>query len=324
MKMKLVAIKSFIAFLIALLLLPLTAPCASELPKLLDGVHRVVFLGDSITQGGDYVVDVECWLLANGINVEVLNLGLGSETATDLTPQENAGHAKKYGFGRPFISERLERVLSATKPDLLFVCYGMNDGGSLPADETGTKRYAAAITTLRNKAMDAGVKRVVFCTPPVHDNKGDPKLDTHDHNMARYTTWLLSKRNEGWDVVDIHTPMRSELDERRAKEKAFVFANDGVHPGREGHWVMAREILQQAFCVKLDGVHSAEELFPAHGAEIRKLVRERMTVLFSAWMTKIGHKRPGVPGGPKVKSGPSLDEANSKAAELTKQISRLR
>jgi lysophospholipase L1-like esterase len=286
--------------------------------------RRIVFLGDSITQAGDYVVDVECWLLAQGINVEVLNLGLGSETATDLMSAENAGHATQYGFGRPFISERLDRVLQATKPDLLFVCYGMNDGGTLPPDESGTKRYAAAITALRDKALGAGVKRIVFCTPPIHDNKGDPKLDTPDQNLARYTTWLLSKRAEGWDVVDIHSPMRLELDARRAKQAAFEFAKDGVHPGREGHWLMAREILQHAFGAKLDGARSGEKLFPARGAEIRELVRERMTVRFNAWMTMISHKRPGVPGGPGVKPGLSLDEASHKVAELTERIKQLR
>ena len=286
----------------------------------LRGVHRIVFLGDSITQAGDYVVDCECWLLAHGFEIEVLNLGLGSETASDLTPEENAAHLKAYGFGRPFVSERLDRALAAAKPDLLLACYGMNDGGSLPPDATGTRRFAEAITKLRDAATKAGVKRVVLCTPPVFDDKGDARQKFHDENLARYTAWLLSTRAEGWDVVDIHTPMRRALDEGRAKNPAFKFADDGVHPGREGHWLMAREILTQFFGAKLEGVASAEDLFPAHGSEIRKLVHERMDLLFDAWMTQIGHKRPGVPGGPGVKPGPPIAEANEKAAELTKRI----
>lgn len=309
----------------ALVLAPATL-VAAALPepaaKLLKDVHHIVFLGDSITQAGDYVVDVECWLLAQGIDVEVVNLGLGSETATDLSPEENAGHTKRFGFGRPLISERLERVLKWRKPDMVFACYGMNDASSLPPDEAGTRRYAAALTALREKAREAGVKRVVFCTPPIHDNKGDPGQDSHEQNLARYTAWLLSKRADGWDVVDIHTPMRAELDERRAKDPAFLFANDGVHPGREGHWVMAREILQQALGAKLEGVRSAENFFPAHGAEIRKLVRERMTTRFNVGMASTGHKRPGVPGGPGVKPALSPEEASRKAIAITSQISQ--
>src|ERR1700722_1119173 len=288
--------------------------------ELLRGVHRIVFLGDSIPQAGDYVVDCECWLVAHGFQVEILNLGLASETVSDLTMEENAPHLKAFGFGRPFVSERLDRALAATKPDLLFACYGMNDGGSLPQNATGTKRFAKAITKLRKAATKAGVKRVVICTPPVFDNLGDTQQEFHDENLARYATWLLSKRGKGWDVVDIHTPMRRALDEGRAKNPAFKFAGDGVHPGREGHWVMAREILAQFFGADVDGAKCGEDFFPARGSEIRKLIHERMDVLFSAWMTQIPHKRPGVPGGPGAKPGPSITEANEKAADITKRI----
>ncbi len=293
---------------------------ASGAATTLRGVHRIVFLGDSITQAGDYVVDCECWLLAHGFHVEVLNLGLASETASDLTREENAAHLRNYGFGRPAVSERLDRALAATKPDLLFACYGMNDGGSLPSDAKGTRRFGKAITKLRKAAAKAGVKRVVICTPPVFDDQGDASQASHDENLSRYTKWLLSKRADGWDVVDIHTAMRRELDKRRAKNPAFKFAADGVHPGREGHWLMASEILETCFGAKLDGVTSAEGLFPAHGSEIRKLVRERMDLLFSAWMTQIGHKRPGVAGGPGATPGPQITQPYVKAADITNRI----
>jgi lysophospholipase L1-like esterase len=286
----------------------------------LRGVRRIVFLGDSITQAGDYVTDCQCWLLAHGFETEVLNLGLASETASDLTPEENAAYLHQFGFGRPFVSHRLERALAASRPDLLFACYGMNDAGSLPSDSAGRRRFAKAIRNLRDAAFKAGVKRVVICTPPVHDAKGDARQKFQDENLARYTAWLLSMRADGWDVVDIHTPMRRALDEARSKNPAFSFAGDGVHPGREGHWLMAREILTQFFGAKLDGVTCAEDLFAAHGIQIRKLVHQRMVLLFDAWMTRIGHNRPGVAGGPGDKPGPPIPEANGKAADLAKQI----
>jgi lysophospholipase L1-like esterase len=289
---------------------------------MLRGVHRIVFLGDSITQAGDYVTDCECWLLAHGFHIEVLNLGLASETASDLTPEENSWHLKTFGFGRPFLSQRLDRALALSKPDLLFACYGMNDGGSLPTNAAGTGRFAEAITHLRDAAEKAGVKRVVICTPPVQDAKGDIHQEFHDENLTRYTAWLLAKRADGWDVVDIHTPMRQALDQGRAKNPAFQFAADGVHPGREGHWLMARAILTQFFGANLDGVTSAEEFFPANGKEIRQLVQERMGMLFDAWMTQIPHQRPGVPGGPGAKPGPSIPEANAKAADIANRITQ--
>lgn len=285
----------------------------------LQDIRRIVFLGDSITQAGEYVVDIECWLLSRGCAVEVLNLGLGSETASDLTDAENAGHVNAYDFGRPAISERLERVLTATKPDMLVACYGMNDGGSLPADDSGLERFSAAITGLRDAALNSGVKRVVLCTPPVHDSK-ETAPGRHDENLARYSEWMLSKRAEGWEVVDLHGPMRAALDAERARDPGFVFAKDGVHPGREGHWNMARSFLQQFLGENLDGVSSSEQLFNSNGDSIRELVREKMRVLFGAWMSSIGHNRPGVAGGPDASPGIPVNEAEAKAAELTGKI----
>lgn len=290
----------------------------------LDGVRRLVFLGDSITQGGEYVVDVECWLLARGQRIEVVNLGLGSETASDLTEQENAGHLKAHGFGRPAISERLDRALTALKPDMVIACYGMNDAGSLPADELGTKRYAEAVTRLRERCLKAGAKKVVLASPPVKEAKADQwEKNVHDQNLGRYTGWLLSMKAAGWDVVDIHTPMRKALDDARVQKPDFAFAKDTVHPGREGHWVMASAILTQHFGADLARIDHAEQLFPQNGAEIRKLVKERMQVRFAAWMTAIGHQRPGVPGGPKAKPGLPPDQAEAKAATITATLATL-
>jgi lysophospholipase L1-like esterase len=290
--------------------------------ELLKDAHRVVFLGDSITQAGNYVTDVECWLLRHGTNVEIINLGLGSESGTDLTPEENAGHLKKYGFGHPFVSERLGRVLEQSKPDVLFVCYGMNDCGGLPGNETGTARYGEAITRIRDAALKSGVKHVVICTPPIHDDGKGAASDPSEQSLVRYTDWLLAKKKEGWEVVDLHSPMRGALDAARAKDPQFLYAEDHVHPDREGHWLMAREIIRQAFGGNVPDIYCSEQLFPFLGAEIRDLVNQRQKLLFNAWMTKIGHTRPNVPGGPNAQPGPSLEEAQTKAKVMTDQIDK--
>jgi lysophospholipase L1-like esterase len=299
----------------------------ADIPTLpqLQNVKRIVFLGDSITQAGDYVVDIECWLLAQGQDVEILNLGLGSETASDLTAAENESHLKKFGFGRPFVSERLQRVLSATKPDLVFACYGMNDASSLPAAASGDLRYAEAVSRLRDDVLQSGAKQVVLLTPPVREcREGEWEQNTQNRNLTRYTAWLLSMKAEGWTVVNIHTPMRRALDEKRANQPEFGFTKDGVHPGREGHWVMASCVLKQYFGANLNGITNADQMFQRNGAEIRKLVQQRQKILFDAWMTQIGHQRPGVPGGPDAPRGPSLKDAQAEASVISEKIRQLR
>lgn len=282
-------------------------------------VKRIVFLGDSITYAGDYVKDVDCWLLAHGKHIEVLNLGLPSETASDLTAEENAPHKKKFGFPRPLLSERLQRVLAATRPDLVFACYGMNDGSSLPANDAGFQRFQAAIRHLRDEAARAGVKRIVLVTPPVFDAKAKAgTTNDSDPSLARYSAWLLEERDkEGWLVVDVHGPMRAALDAARQKDPRFVFSKDCVHPGPEGHWLMAREILNQFAGAKIGDLKSSAELFTAHGPEICPLATQRMTLLRDAWLTHTRHQRPGLP------KGLPLAEAEKKADELAARIQAL-
>ena len=120
--------------------------------------------------------------------------------------------------------------------------------------------------------------------------------------------------------MDIHTPMRHALEAERAKNPDFGFTKDGVHPGREGHWLMASCVLDQYFGARLENIGSAEQFFPAQGDKIRSLLKQRMKVRADAWMTWIGHTRPGVPGGPGVPPGPSVEEAEAKSATLTAAI----
>jgi len=199
----------------------------------------------------------------------------------------------------------------------------MNDGGALPADASGDRRFADALTQLRQTALHFGVKRVVLCTPPVRVATEDVAHKNHAENLQRYSTWLLSKRRDGWEVVDVYNPMLKALTEAKTRDPAFCFARDGIHPDEAGHWLMAQQIVYQFFGKNINGVTSVDKLHPVQGELLRKLHYEKMLLLHAAWMTKIGHKRPGVVGGPGANPGPPLGEARQQVASLSKQISQL-
>ena len=84
---------------------------------------RILFLGDSITNSGQYVGYIETQLRLQGLNPmpEFINLGLPSETCSGLSEPDHP-------FPRPDVHERLDRALAKIKPDVVFACYGMNDG----------------------------------------------------------------------------------------------------------------------------------------------------------------------------------------------------
>src|SRR5690349_15538230 len=102
-------------------------------------VMRAIFLGDSITHSGLYVSLVEAYFVSRYPNraIEFINVGLPSETVSGLSEEGHAGGQ----FPRPDLHERLERVLTAIKPDLVFACYGMNDGIYMPLDEERFRKF---------------------------------------------------------------------------------------------------------------------------------------------------------------------------------------
>ncbi len=285
---------------------------AAPLPDI-KTAKRIVILGDSITQAGDWVADFDGWLTAAGAPAEVLNLGLSSETASDLTDAEQQEtHIKPYGFPRPAISERLGRILEKTKPDWVVECYGMNDGSSLPQNDEGFARFCSAMEAMKSQLEKAGVKQIIFLTPPIHDAGPGQPQDKHDGMLSRFSDWLISKRKNGWNVVDVHGPMRAALDEKRKVDPNFRFASDGTHPNREGHDLMAKQLI--AFLTNTRHAEGFVDHSPLMATSLRELIRQRTELRGAAWLTFTGHKRPGIaPGLP-------LDEADAKADELTGQI----
>jgi lysophospholipase L1-like esterase len=258
---------------------------------------------------------------APGWRGTLLDLGLSSETVSGLSEVNHAGGK----FPRPDLHERLDRILAATKPDLVVACYGMNDGIYAPWSDERFAAFRDGITRLHRAVVATGA-HIIHLTPPVFDPlpiaaKTLPEgLDVYPRPFAgyndvleRYAAWLVGQRAEGWDVIDAHRPMAAALARARETDSAFTFAKDGIHPNALGHAVIARAILH-AWGLRPDDDDLLGQLATNSNSPLLVLIRERRKILAHAWLTTTGHRRPGIP------VGLPLAEAEVQAAAIEEKI----
>lgn len=282
-----------------------------------DSVKSILFLGNSITYNGKYVSFIDAYLTLKYPNrkFDIINLGLPSETVSGLSEPNHAGGQ----FPRPDLHERLERALTSIKPDLVFACYGMNDGIYLPFDDDRFQKFKDGIKRLHEQVLATGAP-IVHITPPVYDPR---KGAAYANVLDLYSDWLISSRySMNWDVLDLHGPMKKFLEDRRLVDTAFLFAKDGVHPNELGHFIMAKAIL---LALGLQELSNATDIPSAlagfkNGDAVFKLVEERQAIMKDAWLTLIGHKRPGMKAGLPLKDAQlSRDAINLKIQAFLKE-----
>lgn len=282
--------------------------------------RRILFLGDSITNSGYYVAHIETQMRIQNVSPmpEIIGIGLPSETCSGLSEPDHP-------FPRPDVHERLDRALERVKPDVVIACYGMNDGIYFPFSAERFQAYQSGVKKLVDKCHKAGAK-ICLLTPPPFDPtpmrdkpgkllpKGEEKYawfaiyENYDTEVLKpYARWIMSGEHGADMVVDVHTPLNDFLAEQRRKNPKFFVAGDGVHMNETGHEIMSAAVL------KAWGIESWEE----PSKELRALVKQKESLIHDAWLSHVGHKRPG------VKAGPPVEEAQKKAAELQQKIAPL-
>ena len=195
----------------------------------------VAVCGDSITEQKQYSVIIEEYLLMcqPAANLRTLQAGWSGEQAA--------------GF-----RGRMADDVLPLKPTVTTTCYGMNDGGytALSADRAAT--YRTNTTEIVKKFKEAGVRLIVVGSPGVVDS------ETFKRGQEVYNETLTKLRDiaaevaveQGGVFADVNTPMKDVI--ATAKEKwgknYAVAGGDGVHPGYNGHLVMAYAFLKALGC----------------------------------------------------------------------------
>jgi len=301
---------------------------------------QILFIGDSITQAGLYAAFIQTWLWAEypELKLDIINLGLNGETAS-------GNSEKDHPYPRAHVHERIDRILKATDPDLVFICYGMNDGIYHPFSEKRFADYQNGINRLLDK-LSKPDRKIVLMGPPPFDlftfrqrHPVAPKnaaadfpfsyktpSQTYDEVLQKYGQWVVKQKPRVATAVDYHTPLNRLIKSRRTAELDYKFG-DGIHPPVEGHLEMALTILAtlgadrnkaESLINRLTHIH----LFPDNqnssqtASALWVNIQKRHRLLTVAWIEHVGHMKPN-----KAKT-PPLKEAQLQADRMEVEIRR--
>jgi len=181
-------------------------------PLLSPSHQRIVFLGDSITDGNTYPTLIKQALADAGYVPPIcINAGIGGDTAAGMRG-------------------RLDTTVLPYKPTLVTVSAGVNDAGRGVTNEN----YEADMKAIADKLKAAGVS-VILLTPSILEPPDSPASS----NILAYCAILqrLAATN-GLVIADVNKLMQ----EARAAGQHLIEA-DGIHPNYEGQKLLARAVL---------------------------------------------------------------------------------
>src|SRR5579862_6455121 len=229
--------RSLKVLLAVLLLSGFTGASAKELPApsalILKKGQRVAIVGDSITEQKLYSRFIELYLTAclPELDLHCIQLGWGGETA-------------------PGSAARMNNDLLPWKPDVVTTCYGMNDGGYRAYEEGIGKRYFLAMADIVARIKKTGAT-VVVGGPGIVDSKyfqgGGEKPKIYNDNLQHLSEQAKKVADaEGFPHADVFGAMMAAMEKSKPVlgEAYDVGGRDGVHPGPNGHLVMAYAFLK--------------------------------------------------------------------------------
>lgn len=253
-------------------------------------MKNIVFIGDSITDIGEFPGIVEAFVLSNNIkDYDFINLGVSSENVSGLTEK---GHP----FKRPSALSRIDRITEVIEGQWATVMYGENDGVYRPFSEENFFLYKKGIAEITEKLKKAGFK-VALITPTPFDpisykGKLSQSEDCPDGTvyaeynsvMSAYADWIR-ECGLGDKVIDVNKAVSEYLAARRRENPGFK-TGDGIHQGKEGNYIIAAEILREIFGIDIGAP------FETPLPKVYKTARKKSRVTHRFFKEFIGHENP--------------------------------
>jgi lysophospholipase L1-like esterase len=220
---------------------------------------RVAICGDSITEQKIYSLYMEDYLLMcqPQAKVQAIQFGWSGETT--------------WGF-----AGRIDSDVLPFKPTVATTFYGMNDGGYTMLADDRAKQFQDATTQIVESFKKAGVRYIVVGSPGAVDTDTFHFLSTPAvynktlEQLGEMAQAIAKKENVAF--VDVHSEMLNVMAAAKAKYgKSYVFAGpDGIHPGPNGHLVIAYCFLKALGCdgdigtITFDAASHKADASPGH------------------------------------------------------------
>lgn len=215
-----------------------------DVPDFLSNVHKIVFMGDSITQAG---TSVKGYITVIGETLkttypdhpfELIGVGIGGQKAPDM-------HA------------RFQRDVIDKHPDLVTISVGVNDVWHDFRDPNWTHRVPSGdsgrgvkldvhikeLTAMVEEAKAAGIKVVMLSPTVIYE-------DLNCDENKRLTTYVDAQRKlaqkEHVPFVDLNKAFKAVLSayQKEAGPSQLLLTGDGVHMNDQGNALMADCVLR--------------------------------------------------------------------------------
>jgi lysophospholipase L1-like esterase len=218
---------ALVAFIMALLATPAVV-AETPTPVRLGEDETIVFYGDSITEQNFYPAYLETFLASRFPDKKIacFNFGWGGDTARGGT-------------------QRFDRDVARVQPTLVFVNFGMNDGGYKPFQQSVYDAYLASQQELADAITQVGAREVLFTTSPI-DPDQRPDGDAYTGMLERMAEGVIALgAAREIPVIDLFHPMHEVQRLAKERQPGFTMIPDSVHPNPVGHLVMAYYAMRQ-------------------------------------------------------------------------------
>lgn len=221
-------------------MIPMIAAALSlAAPFELQNGDRVLFYGDSITEQRLYTTYVEAFVKTRypHLKIDFISCGVGGDAT--------------WGGWTAAPDERVRRDVKPENPTIVTIMLGMNDGGYVPFDPkifaTFQEWYGKLLGWMGEGVPKA---KITLMDSPPYDDWAHPNTDFKGYSdtvrrFAEYVPKLAEERKLGF--VSINAKVTEFIKWALAKDakKATSIAPDAIHPGPEGHLVIASQLLRK-------------------------------------------------------------------------------